>query len=391
MEKRKCNNFVKPKPIRPGERPWPLLDSGHTVPMPYGEFHKETDEKVKSIRADYYILNTILIRYEGVIRKRWTKKTRTQRKAILERSWHTQMPHQHRPDLRDYYRVERREFSEASTSTIREDVYKWPYINTEDLVTPTHVLQLLNSRGRLTPSNFAETDWQSSELGRNINVIKVRPIYYDPNDEGQHKAVFEDESNGKEREGGEISRSPENEDTLREWKDKYNPSEWGYYLTMHPTDIHGYGLPVKLPVALESKRAVRRASEALIVLQIQQPLMAFLVKICLELLPDVEISLERITAFFQASANLEPLATFHKAPIQPEPPAIRTTKEDGWDSAFALAQEIPYSVPHWTDFHRIMSSIAARIHEWKDHAWAMRDDPSYFTNTFNEFCKWDAT
>ncbi|KAI4647002.1 hypothetical protein J4E93_005227 [Alternaria ventricosa] len=322
--------------------------------------------------------------YEGVIRKRWTKKTRTQRKAILERSWHTQMPHQHRPDLRDYYRVERREFSEASTSTIREDVYKWPYINTEDLVTPTHVLQLLNSRGRTTPNNFAETDWQSSELGRNINVIKVRPIYYDPNDEGQHKALLEDESNGKEPEDSET------EETVREWKDKYKPSEWGYYLMMHPTDLQEYGYPVKLPVALESQKNVRRASEALIVLQIQQPLMAFLVKICLELLPDVEISLERITAFFQAPEDLEPLATFNRAPKQPEPPEIRTTKEDGWDSAFALAQKIPYSVPHWTDFDTIMSSIAARIHEWEDHAWAMRDDPSYFTNAVGEFCKWDA-
>jgi len=376
MEQPKCTNFVKPKPIEPAERPWRLLDSGQTVPMPYGEFHKETFGKVKSIMADYGMLNAILIRSEGVIRKRWTKKTRTQRKAILERSWHTQMPHQHRPDLRDYYRVERREFSEASTSTIREDVYKWPYINTEDLVTPTHVLQLLNSRGRYTPNNFAEMDWQSSELGRNINVIKVRPIYYDPNDEGQHKAVLEDESNGKEPEDGEVSRSSENE-TVREWQDKYKPSEWGYYLMMHPTDLQEYGLPVKLPVALESQKHVRRASEALIVLQIQQPLMAFLVKICLELLPDVEGGLDGFKAFFQA-------------PEQPEPPEIRTTKEDGWDSAFALAQDSPYTAPQWDDFLKIMSSIAARIHEWKDHAWAMRDDPSYFTNAVSEFCKCEA-
>ena len=70
MEKQKCTNFVKPKPIEPAERPWPLLDNSHTVPMPYGEFHKDTDERTKSIRADYDILNAILIRYEGVIRKR---------------------------------------------------------------------------------------------------------------------------------------------------------------------------------------------------------------------------------------------------------------------------------------------------------------------------------
>jgi len=159
---------------------------------------------------------------------------------------------------------------------------------------------------------------------------------------------------------------------------------------MHPTDLQQYGDPVKLPVALESQKQVRRASEALIVLQIQQPLMAFLVKICLELLPDVEISLERITAFFQVPVNLEPLATFHKAPKQPEPPAIRTTKEDGWDSAFSLAQDISYTTPHWTDFHKIMSSILARTHEWNDHAWAMRDDPSYFTNAVSEFCKCEA-
>ncbi|KAI4952417.1 hypothetical protein J4E91_002887 [Alternaria rosae] len=204
-----------------------------------------------------------------------------------------------------------------------EDVHKWSYIDTEDLVTPTHVLQLLNSRGRFTPNRFAETDWQSSELGRNISVIKARPIHDDPNDEGQYKDLFEAEDEGDEREG-EI----ETEKRLREWKDRYKDSEWAYYMLMDRTSLEAYRIPMKIPVALEAVKPVRRASEALDVLQIQQPLMAFLVKICLELLPDVEISLERITVLFQAPEDLELLAAFSQAPEQPEPPRIGATKED---------------------------------------------------------------
>lgn len=159
---------------------------------------------------------------------------------------------------------------------------------------------------------------------------------------------------------------------------------------MDRTNLEAYRNPMKIPVALEAVKPVRRSSEALDVLQIQQPLMAFLVKICLELLPDIEISLERITALLQATEDLEPLAAFSQAPEQPESPRIWATKEDGWDSAFALAQEIPYLLPHVSDFEKVGSSILARVHECEDHAWAMRKDPYHFGNAVSEWCKWDA-
>lgn len=37
---------------------------------------------------------------------------------------------------------------------------------------------------------FCRDELAKLELGRNINVIKVRLIYYDPNDEGQYKAAL---------------------------------------------------------------------------------------------------------------------------------------------------------------------------------------------------------
>ncbi|KAH6883328.1 hypothetical protein BKA58DRAFT_448101 [Alternaria rosae] len=175
--------------------------------MSYGQFKKETDEKRKSIMKDY-------LASPGPSRLLQSGKTK---------------------------------FSEASTSTVTEDVYKWSYINTEDLVTPTHILQLLNSRGRFTPNRFAETDWQSSELGRNISVIKAHPIHDDPNDESQYKDLFEAEDEGDEREG-EI----ETEKRLRQWKDRHKDSEWAYYMLMDRTNLEACEIPMKIPVALEA-------------------------------------------------------------------------------------------------------------------------------------------
>jgi hypothetical protein len=73
-------------------------------------------------------------RYEEVTRTRWAKKTRAQRKAILENAWHAKIPVDHRPDLEDNRRAELDTDNEQSDAP--DDIYMWPHINLEDLLTP---------------------------------------------------------------------------------------------------------------------------------------------------------------------------------------------------------------------------------------------------------------
>jgi hypothetical protein len=43
----------------------------------------------------------------------------------------------------------------------------------------------------------------------------------------------------------------------------------------------------------------------------------------------------------------------------------------------------PYSVPAQFGFDRLRSLIFAQIVDLEDHIWILREDPSYFTETFD--------
>jgi len=76
----------------------------------------------------------------------------------------------HRPDLDAYYRVD----GGGQDGQDNLDAYMWPHINLEDLLPPTTMLRLLNSRGRNSPGTFPAMDLDSIDLGRNAWSIKER-------------------------------------------------------------------------------------------------------------------------------------------------------------------------------------------------------------------------
>lgn len=108
------------------------------------------------IFADWQDLNTIIQRHEETIRKRWLKKTRGQRSAILLNAWGKPMSDSHRPDLQSFYN------NQAESSL---EAYKWPYINLEDLLKPKVLLIFLNARGRNPPHAFFHADLESCHFG----------------------------------------------------------------------------------------------------------------------------------------------------------------------------------------------------------------------------------
>ncbi|KAF2828658.1 hypothetical protein CC86DRAFT_196347 [Ophiobolus disseminans] len=55
-----------------------------------------------------------------------------------------------------------------------------------------------------------------------------------------------------------------------------------------------------------------------------------------------------------------------------------------WSTANASIQS-PYSVPAKFDFGRLHSLVSAQITDLEDHIWTLREDPGYFTETFDAF------
>jgi len=112
-----------------------------------------------------------------------------------------------------------------------------------------------------------------------------------------------------------------------------------------------------------------RATRGLLVLEIQDCLMAFLVKVCQGILHDKQLDLESL----------------HAVPVQPEPPTLPTTKEGEWLSVLDLARELPYLAPQELNLDRVQSLIQARLREWEDYARAMREDPSFFADVVGDW------
>ena len=121
------------------------------------------------IFANQRLLQQILDRHEATIQKRWEKRGKAQRLAVLLELW-PNMPPTHRPDFAAF----RRHGSRTGAPGERE-AFMWPMINQEDLVEARALLLLLKSRGRNTPSTFAGADGDSMSLGK--ITMAIVPIF----------------------------------------------------------------------------------------------------------------------------------------------------------------------------------------------------------------------
>ncbi|KAB5572323.1 hypothetical protein GE09DRAFT_1269069 [Coniochaeta sp. 2T2.1] len=268
-----------------------------------------------SIHASYGLLRDIVERHEAVIQKRWTKKSKQQKLKVLLDSWPC-MPIMHRPDF-DAFRKESSEQPTAGTK-YRQN-YLWSKVSLEDLSKPKHLLWLINSRSRHHPSVFAASDCESTRLG---NVCQATsPIFLNGHVMTLNSAT-DTESYGE----------------LLEWDDHPDAFDW----------------------CLLSRKQFTRG-EGLLVLEIQERLLHFLVDCCYKILHDIPP--DRLTC--------------DVFPTQPEPHLTTEFDATGFASLSVMAEEAPYRVPSRIDFARIESLLEARMSAAKDHIWALREDPAY--------------
>lgn len=144
----------------PGALPLPQLLSPHQV-------RSQALPLSQEILHLWGKLHSIVANWEATMQKRWSKKTKEQRKQILLGAW-PGMPTIHRPDF-DAFKNKR---TPTSGSSRRPD-YLWPHINQEDLLKPRSLPLLLNSRGHHPPAAFATADRETYRLGIISKAIEV--------------------------------------------------------------------------------------------------------------------------------------------------------------------------------------------------------------------------
>src|SRR5271170_290898 len=154
-----------------------MLEALRTVNFPTIKFISRSEMEQESMKRSAQIfihwaqLNSILQRYEDILRKRWIKKNKEQRKKLLLAAW-PNMSLTHRPD----FQAQHRETEEQRrTATKFRDAYLCPYINLEDLCKAKNLLLMLQSRGHNRPHVFSYRDsiMQIAINVRAINVVHV--------------------------------------------------------------------------------------------------------------------------------------------------------------------------------------------------------------------------
>jgi hypothetical protein len=120
------------------------------------ECSRQAKQLASEIFESWEVLHTMLAHHEEIIRKRWAKKTRAQKRDILLIAW-PGMSTSHRPDMDENV------FLNVATQDITNprrgsESTAWPYINLEDLVEPNALPVFMDARGRNLPDKFAHAD-----------------------------------------------------------------------------------------------------------------------------------------------------------------------------------------------------------------------------------------
>lgn len=302
------------------------LLQGSGLPIPTASsptaVRREATERSANIFASYNTLKAIIERHEATIQRRWTKKTTKQRLIILSKAWGPKMAAMHRPDF-DAFKKE--SAKQRARGTKFRDSFIWPFINQEDLSTPKALPLLLNARGRHPPCAFAAADGNVMHIGRVCQAVV--PVFLNE---------FTMVLNG--------AKTPEEYGKLVSWDDHEDAFDW---FQTRKQFIPGEGL---------------------MILEAQERLMAFLVECCKQLLHDIPEA-DLISAKF---------------PVVSEPQRKSEIEMNGFDSLAVLTTEAPYRVPADIDLERIESLLAAKVSNAEDHLWALREDPSYLTETLQE-------
>ncbi|KAF5724485.1 hypothetical protein FMUND_782 [Fusarium mundagurra] len=250
------------------------------------------------------------------------------------------MPPTHRP----FYDLWRQVGTGPEVKAKQHSSILWPYINKESLGKSTPFLLLLNSRGRHPPPLFLDTDAQYFNKAKLTEMV-VEPPYATEDMKLVLRGVSQDDY-------GIVKKFPE--------------ADPGVWLHLSNKD---YDWPTSTIYGKEWPVWQYSTASGMVILEIQERLMDFLVKCCYRILHDIE-----------------PNNLFSDTyPVQPEPTLPSNTQTEGLQtSLLEITFEAPYRVPTRLNFANLEKLFAARAAAAEDHVWTMREDPNYFAEQVSD-------
>ena len=254
----------------------------------------------QQIFQDWYRLNDILRRRESLLVTRWINKPRDKRKKILLAAW-PNMSTIHRPDFQARWNEN---FQRTPMANSR-DAYLLPFINLEDLLKTKNLLLLFNSRGYNKPDVFSYVDYRSVNYAKSSKSIQA-PVL-------QSHMMF--------------------------LSGRTTPQTYGELVPNNGNDA----------INLEMAGITQSPGDGLLVLEIQEKLLRFLVRVA-ELILHDQFPIKgpiQIPDEFSLAAKL---------PCDPH-----------WPSIAAATAEAPYRVPVQMDFVRLNSLLTAKRTAVEDH------------------------
>ena len=210
-----------------------------------------------------------------------------------------------------------------SGGTKFREAYMWPDMNVEDLVKGKTLLLLLNSRGRNTPRMFAHADWEAMRVGH-VSGACMPPSFLN-----LHTILLEGDT-------------VETYGRLVSWDDEEDAMEKMF---------NGLGFG---------------PGEGLMILEIQQKLLGFLLGCCYSILHE-----------------MDPGTMISETAVKPEPAPL----SDGgdWPNLATIVAEAPYRLPAQLDFMRLKALVNAKRSSVEDHIRAMREDPGYLADVLGDW------
>ncbi|KAF1842159.1 uncharacterized protein K460DRAFT_420100 [Cucurbitaria berberidis CBS 394.84] len=290
------------------------------------ELRKLSRHRVHLIFERWRFLNQILERHEGTIRKKWTEKSVEQRRELLLAVLPS-IPEMHRPEQEQYQELSNYSSQgpgHAVSRFFKSTTCMLPDINLEDLLRQKTLLAFLNARGRNHPATFAGTE-----------LVKC-PLH-----------AWEDEPLWKR---------------LAKWTMEFSCN----------TDETFYGRMKKWKYTGKAKRFVYAGQgfhpgNGIQVINIQLLTYSFLTTCCIKILHDLVGGENDI----------------YMHAIKPEPSSLSLDSAD-YNTLAEAAQLAPYGIPSQLDFNRLRGLIFAKVNDLEDHIWALREDPGYFAEVFQD-------
>lgn len=288
---------------------------------------RQMRDAVAKIAISWKHVHHFNLNFGDTIKRRWTKKTRKSKQVLLLQAF-PNMAKEHNPEFRALLANDSQSQAHYD-GRIDEDIILWPFLNLDDLSRPKPLLSLLDARSQHHPGIFVAQDARALIFGHAADVL--------------HKTYLHGYQMQFERHG-----------------------DLQAYAVLEPYTEEEAGDPYQNLFGM-------LPGEGLYVLKIQDRVLSFLETLCGLILHDLDAL----------------PATFHLVPTHSTICSVESTCSQAIGSGERLslaeiAADAAYQAPTSVSLCVLESLVRARLEAAQDHAWDLRQDPAYYSDTVTQ-------